>query len=153
MTSQIESTVFGKLQRSRARQEYSTTMLNRGASIAVRFTWKSDDAMVRLLPFAERIWKGRSRIFKVFREYAVAELLTQLNEFLDCGEEVPPHVTANQLRKILASPFSMAFFESGNETLVCEICGGDDDSLHEHCLSVYLDEMGQISTGEVVSLV
>ena len=154
MARRIESPTFGKLKRHRASQEYSARMMHKGASINVRFVCEAYGAIDRLLPFAEKIWKGRLRYFKAFREYAVAELLEQLNGFLDCGEDDPPQVTAKQLREILATPFSMTFFESGNdyELLVCEISGGDDPRLHDHCLTVFLDDTGQITDGEAVSL-
>lgn len=129
-------------------------MTHKDTSITIRFVCKTDDAMDRLLPFAEKIWKGRVRYFKAFREYAVAELLEQLNSFLDCGEDDSPQVTATELRKVLVTPFSITFFESGNdyEMLVCDVSGGDDPRLHEHCLTVYLDDVGQITDGETVSL-
>ncbi|GAA5509218.1 hypothetical protein [Novipirellula caenicola] len=154
MAKRIESPVFGKLKHHRASQEYSAKMTHKDTSISIHFVCETDGAMDRLLPFGEKIWKGRVRYFKVFREYAVAELLEQLNGFLDCGEDDPPQVTAKELREILAAPFSITFFESGNdyETLVCDISGGDDPRLHEHCLTVYLDDAGRVTDGEAVSL-
>ena len=145
---------LGRLKYEEDYRQYVTNIVHKNAKINLRINCESEDQIEQLLPFAEKIWRGRVRHFKAFREYAANELLDQLNGFLDCGEDDPPQVTASQLRKILKLPFSMTFFLDGNDqdVLAFEISGGDDDRLCKHCITVYFDEDGNVTDGEAVSL-
>ncbi|TWU43554.1 hypothetical protein Poly51_63460 [Rubripirellula tenax] len=154
MPRKITSPVLGALKFHRSDGSYSVAMDHKGAEISLHFLCQTDDAIQRFVPIAERVWKGRVRYFKAFREYAVSNLLDQLNGFLDCGEEDPPQVTASQLRGMLKTPFSITFILSGNEyeDEMFFISGGDDPRLLDHCLAVYFDSQGNITDGEAVSL-
>lgn len=154
MSRRIESSIFGKLKSHRGSESYSVAMEHKGKRIDIQFFCEGPDAMDRLLPLAERVWRQRVRYFKAFREHAATDLLDLLNGFLDCGEENPPHVSASRLRKILAVPYSLIFMLSGNdyEDEVFQITGGDSPDLHEHCLAVTFDADGEIIDGDAVSL-
>jgi len=154
MTPTKRSATLGRLKYEPDYRQYVTDLVHKGAKINLRLNCESDDQIDRLLPFAEKVWRGRVRHFKAFREFAVSDLLELLNEFLDCGEEDPPQVTVKQLRQMLRTPFSMTFFLDGNDQdiLAFEISGGDDYRLREHCITVYFDEDGNVTNGEAVAL-
>ncbi len=154
MKRNVSSAVFGKLKCHASDRSYSVKMGHKGKEIDTRFFCETDDAIERLLPLAEQVWRQRVRYFKAFREHAVVELLDLLNGFLDCGEEDPPQLSAARLRKILAVPYSIVFMLSGNdyEDELFLITGGDSPDLHEHCLTVTFNADGQIIDGDAVSL-
>lgn len=154
MKATKSSSLLGRLKYDKDYQQYIANLVHKDTKIVLRLNCESENQLSQLLPFAEKIWRSRVRHFKSFREYAISELLEQLNGFLDCGEEDPPQVNASQLRQILRLPFSMTFFLDGNDQdiLAFEITGGDDDRLREHCKSVFFDEGGNVADGEVESL-
>ncbi|MCC9604248.1 DUF2262 domain-containing protein [Stieleria sp. JC731] len=154
MKRNVTSAVFGKLKCHIKDRSYSVKMDYKGKAIDIRFFCETDDAIERLLPLAEGVWRARVRYFKAFREHAATELLELLNGFLDCGEENPPQVTAAQLRKVLSVPYLIIFMLTGNdyEDEYFEITGGDSPCLHEHCLVVSFDGDGNISDCDVKSL-
>ncbi|TWU48487.1 hypothetical protein Poly51_43850 [Rubripirellula tenax] len=154
MNRSVSSAVFGKLKCHRNDRSYSVATSHKGVRVDIHFFCDTDDAIDRLLPLAEKVWRGRVRYFKAFREYAVTELLELLNGFLDCGEDNPPQVSATKLRKVLAVPYSITFMLSGNdyEDEFFEITGGDSPCLHEHCLTVSFDGDGRIVDGDARSL-
>jgi hypothetical protein len=129
-------------------------MEHQGHRINVRLHAESPEELQAMLPTALAFWKARVRWFKVFREYAASELLHQLNDVLDDGQKNPPKVTAAQLRKLLAVPFSVQFMLDENVGGVSfEINGGADRKiLKENCFEVFgtLDE--GIIDGDVITL-
>lgn len=148
----FDSKILGRLKFNRKLEECSTKLQHKGASIEMRFVCESPKSIGALVEFAESVWKGRVRHFKAFREYAVANLLETLNGFLDCGEDDPPQVTAGQLRKILALPFSIRVYADADGVLSFELTGGNDERLCEHALSVFFDADGEPTDGEVEAL-
>jgi hypothetical protein len=122
--------------------------------IDVRFVAETKDQLDRLIPTAERFWKGRVRWFKAFREYAATELLELLNGNLDCGEDDPPVVTAGQLRRMLPAPFSITFSEDDDDggEVRFEMSGGTDKALLDHCIEVQGTLDDGITDGDVVAL-
>ncbi len=132
---------------------YRITLLHRDRKVEVRLLAESSKEFDALLPTAQRFWQSRARWFKAFREYAVNELLSQLNECLDEGEDDPPVVTSNQLKALLAVPFSVVIGCDWDEgRIYFEMSGGKGAALHGHCLEVTgtLDE--GIEDGDVVAL-
>ena len=145
---------FDRLRRDRTSGDYSTEVSDRGHEISVRFVVESKEQLQALLPIAVKFWRSRTRWFKAYREYAVEELLTTLNDFLDCGEDDPPVVTAGQLRRSLKVPFSVDFFppdDDGGDPYF--IISGGDDALREHCVEATGNLEDGFTEGEITSVV
>ena len=108
---------------------FAKTLRHRGRTVEVRFIADDDDSLSRLFPTAIEFWKARVRWFKAFREYAAMELLSNLNDSLDCGQEDFTPVTADQVRKRLSTPFSVEFTADYDETddIYFEMAGCESD--------------------------
>jgi hypothetical protein len=144
---------FDRLRRDKTYGGYVQTLEHNGHRIQVRFHAESPKELQVLIPTALRFWKSRARWFKAFREYAVTELLAQLNGFLDCGEGDRAHVTAAQLRRLLPTPFSVQF-RADSGKVYFEMDGGEDeDTLQENCFEVLGTLEDGITSGDVVSLI
>jgi hypothetical protein len=143
---------FGRLRRDRDSGGHRQTLVHNDAKVTFRILAETDAELRELLPAAERFWRGRVRWFKAFRDYAVEELLPQLNEYLDDGEGDSRVVTASEFKKALTVPFSVVIGQDDDGRIYFEMSGGKGKALRGHCLEVTgtLDE--GITDGDVVSL-
>lgn len=143
---------FNRLRRDEDGGGYCQTVLHRDRKVEVRILAESNEELRDLLPCALRFWRSRARWFKAFRDYAVDELLSPLNDALDWGQDHPPVVTAGELRRMLPAPFSVVIGRDDDGQTYFEMSGGADPALHEHCLEVSGTQDEGITDGGVVAL-
>jgi hypothetical protein len=134
---------------------YETKAKAGGHTISIRFFFaESQEELDVLIRTAKKFWRSRTKWFKAYREFAATELLEMLNGVLDCGEDDPPVVTADQLRKILKLPFSVTFFgrDDDSSEVSFQISGGEDDALQENVIDVSGTLESGLTDGDVYSL-
>lgn len=143
---------YNRLRRDQDYGGYCQTLRHRDRKVKVRILAESNEELCDLLPGALRFWRSRARWFKAFREYAVDELLSPLNDALDWGQDNPPVISAGELRRMLPTPFSVVIERDDDGQFRFEMSGGTDRKLRDHCLEVSgtLDE--GIDDGDVVAL-
>ena len=147
------SAPFDRLRRDNAYGGYVTKLEHRGQAVRVRLLVETPEQLQALLPAAAAFWKARARWFKAFREYAASELLEELNDNLDCGQDDFRPVTASRLRALLAVPFSVTLERDDDGQIRFEMSGdGDQLVLQEHCFEVTGTLEEGITDGEVVTL-
>jgi hypothetical protein len=79
--------------------------------------------------------------------------LSDLNDCLDDGDDDPPVVTAAELKKALAVPFSVVIgcdWDDGR--IYFEMSGGEGAALHDQCLEVTGTLDDRVEDGDVVAL-
>lgn len=143
---------FEGIRQDRTYGGYSKSLEHDGRKVVFRIMAESREELVELLPDAEKFWRGRVRWFKAFRDYAASELLDQLHENLDYGQDRPPKFTAAQIRRMLPAPFSIVLERVDDEEVYLEMSGGEDPLLQEHCFEVSGTLEEGITDGDVVAL-
>lgn len=144
---------FKRIRRDVEYGGYCATLVHRDCKVKFRILAESNKELEALLPKALEFWRSRARWFKAFRDFAVKELLSQLNDNLDDGEDDPPVVTANQLKAMLSVPFSVVIgCDWDDERIYFEMSGGKGAALHDHCLEVTGTLDRGIEDGDVVAL-
>lgn len=155
MTSAPFPKPFDRLRRDKNTGGYKAGLTHRGYSIWALFPVESRQELDVLLPVAVKFWKSRVQWFKAFRDYAATELLDELNDVLDDGEEDRRKVTAAMVRRVLPVPFSIYFDldDDGPERVAFEMSGGEDESiLEDNCFEVRGTLEDGITSGSVVTL-
>ncbi len=136
MAKQKKPAPFDRLRYNREYEQYIVKVEHNGNPLSIRINADSPQALELLLPSAIRFWKARVRWFKAFREYAASELLSELNQILDCGQAGFKKVTAAQVRTLLPVPFSIEFSSSDDDSddIRFEMAGGEDEVLLDDCV-------------------
>ncbi len=106
-----------------------------------------------LLPTSVQFWKRRSYWIRTFRDYALANLLDDLN---DRKPQFPGfvYVTKSKFREYIAVPFSVNFYmDSSPEDVVFEISAGKTKYMFEFILRARGRLADGLTEWEFVSLV
>ena len=133
---------------------YYISLDHRGHTVVCYFLTNDTDTLTHLTPLASEFWKKRTTYFKAFREYAAGELLDELNDTIDCGQDDFRPATSAQVLKALPAPFSVRFgFNGDQDSFYFEMAGGEDETvLHDCVFSVYGTLDSGIESGEVETM-
>ena len=155
MAKQKHPAPFNRLRYNEDFGQYVAKTEHNGNKISLRFNADDPDTLQTLIPLAVRFWKSRVRWFKAFREYAASDLLTDLNDTLDSGQDGFKSVTAAQVRKLLPTPFSVEFTPSDDDIddIQFEMAGGEDEELLDDCVFQVFGTLGDgITDGSVETM-
>ena len=142
---------FRRLRRNRL-GHYSRNLKHQGKDVCVFFFAETKEELEPLLPAAAQFWKRRSYWIRTFRDYALANLLEDLN---NRKPDFPgfAYVTRSKFREYIKVPFSVSFYsESSCEDVVFEIRAGETKYMFEFILQARGTLAGLIEW-EFVSLV
>jgi hypothetical protein len=152
MNESTPKSPFDRMRRDEEYGGYCKKLVHGNGKVDFRILAESREELENLLPTALKFWRGRVRWFKAFRDYAASELLSQLNENLDDGEDDSPVVSASQLAKLLAAPFSVVVGQDDDGRIYFEMSGGKGRVLRGNCLEVSGTLEEGITDGDVVDL-
>lgn len=133
--------------------QYSKKLKHQGKDVCVNFIAETKEELEPLLPTAAQFWKRRSYWIKTFRDYALANLLDELN---DRKPKFPGFVcvTKSKFREYIAVPFSVNFYtDSSPEDVVFELCAGETKYMFEFILKARGTLADGLTEWEFVSLV